>query len=146
MKCEIIVDVEHDEQVLIYTKKRDHISEKIKRFVEELGEREIIGYCEKEIAVIDVMNVTCFTVESGKLFAVTDDGRWQLKERLYQIEEILDADFVKLNQSCIANIKKISAFDASLSGTLTVKFKNGYRDFVSRRQMKTVKERLGLRL
>ena len=56
------------------------------------------------------------------------------------------SDFVKLNQSCIVNIKKIECFDASLGGALKVTLKNGYRDYVSRRQLKAVKERLGLKI
>ena len=33
----------------------------------------------------------------------------------------------------------------TLGGSLTVVLKNGYRDYVSRRQLKAVKERMGLR-
>ena len=56
----------------------------------------------------------------------------------------LGTDFIKINQSCIANIRQIQRFDTSFSGTLRVIFKNGYTDYVSRRQLKAVKERLGL--
>ncbi len=145
MRCEIIVDKEVDECVLIYAKEHCTTADKIKAFVDALEKYEIIGYCGKEMWVIDPAEVTCFVIEDGKVIAITDRDRWQLRERLYQIEEVLDNDFVKLNQSCIANIKKIKAFDATLSGSLTVKFKNGYRDYVSRRQMKEVKERIGLK-
>ena len=61
-----------------------------------------------------------------------------------QLEEMLDDSFVKINQSCIANIKKIDRFKATVGGSLTVIFKNGHIDYVSRRNLKNVKERLGL--
>ena len=86
----------------------------------------------------------CFSVEDNRVYAVTEKEKLQLKIRLYQVEEMADKGFVKINQSCVANIRHIKRFDASVSGTLRVVFKNGYTDYVSRRQLKTVKERLGL--
>ena len=67
-----------------------------------------------------------------------------LKERLYSLEEKLPETFVRINQSCLANIKKMDRFDTTISGTLKIQFKNGHMDYVSRRQLKTVKERIGI--
>ena len=61
-----------------------------------------------------------------------------------ELEEKLPLDFVKINQSCLANIKKIERFSASVGGSLKVIFKNGHTDYVSRRQLRTVKEKLGI--
>ena len=80
----------------------------------------------------------------NKVCAVLKDETYQLKERLYTLEEKLPQVFVKINQSCIANIEKIGRFDASISGTLKLTFKNGWTDYVSRRQLKSIKERLGI--
>ena len=78
------------------------------------------------------------------MYALTENEKFKIKSRLYQLEEKLDNNFVKINQSCIANIKKIDRFKATVGGSLTVVFENGYVDFVSRRKLKNVKERLGL--
>ena len=67
-----------------------------------------------------------------------------IKNRLYQIEEIVDSNFIKINQSCIANINQIKKFDATLGASLLVIFKNGHSDYISRRELKNVKRRLGL--
>ena len=88
--------------------------------------------------------VFCFIVENSKVYAICDDKKYLLKLRLYNIEQTLDKDFIKINQSSIANINKIQKFDASIGGTLKVIFKNGYTDYVPRRNIKHVKERLGL--
>ena len=53
-------------------------------------------------------------------------------------------NFIKINKSCIANLKKIKRFDASFGGAMQVTFKNGHTDFVSRRNLKNVKERMGI--
>ncbi len=145
MKCEIIIDKKHDEGVFIYINEPNENAEKIKKFIEDLDSVKLIGYSDKEAKIINFSDVVAFITEESKVFAITDNSRWQLKERLYQIEELADGNFVKLNQSCIGNINKILFFDASISGSLIVNFKNGYREYISRRQMKTVKERLGMK-
>ncbi|MBQ7292304.1 MAG: LytTR family transcriptional regulator [Clostridia bacterium] len=142
MKCQTIVDAEREEEVLIYVHKKSELSDKIEAFVNEAS-TELIGYGEKTAVKLELGDVFCFTVEDGKVYALTENEKYRLKQRLYLLEEMLDKSFVKINQSCIANIRKIQKFDASLAGTLTVIFKNGYRDYVSRRQLKTVKERIG---
>jgi DNA-binding LytR/AlgR family response regulator len=83
------------------------------------------------------------TVEDKKIFAYLDKEKLQIKKRLYEIEEILGKGFVKINQSCLVNISKIERFDASFAGAMMVTLKNGYKDYVSRRQLRIVKERIG---
>ena len=87
----------------------------------------------------------CFFIEGKRLYASLDRGNALIKRRLYEIENILDNDFIKINQSTIANVKKIERFSVSFGAALTVHFKNGKRDYVSRRQVKAVKERLGIK-
>ena len=142
MKLEIITDENCEEKIVIYQHNENPLTEKIKQLVEET--EEIIGYKEKEILKLNPYDVFCVTVMENKVCAVLKDETYQLKERLYTLEEKLPQVFIKINQSCIANIEKIERFDASISGTLKLTFKNGWTDYVSRRQLKSIKERLGI--
>lgn len=142
MKCEIIIDESKEEKVIIYAHKKTKLTDSIEQLILE-DSLEIIGYKERELTQLNTADIYCFTVEDNKIFALTENDKFSLKLRLYKIEENLPESFVKINQSCIANIKKIEKFDTSISGSLKVIFKNGYIDFVSRRQLKKVKERLG---
>ncbi len=143
MKCTLIITDEHEEEVVIYARERTKLTNDIEVLV--CGSvPELIGYKENEVVKLNSDLISCFTVEGNKVYALTDSEKLQIKLRLYQLEEILPDTFVKINQSCIANIRKIERFDTSVSGTLLIKFKNGYKDYVSRRQMKAVKERFGL--
>lgn len=143
MKCTLIITDEHQEEVVIYARERTKLTDDIEALV--IGSvTEIIGYGENQAIRLRTDEVTCFMVEDSKVYALTDKEKYQLKQRLYQLEEMLPDNFVKINQSCIANIRQIKKFDTSVSGTLVINFKNGYKDYVSRRQMKTVKERFGL--
>ena len=143
MKCKTIIDKNREEEVIIFAHERNETVESIERIVSST-QLELIGYSGKSAVKLEWSEVYCFSVEDNRVYAVTEKEKLQLKLRLYQVEEMADKGFVKINQSCVANIKHIKRFDASVSGTLRVIFKNGYTEYVSRRQLKTVKERLGL--
>ncbi|MBQ3497749.1 MAG: LytTR family transcriptional regulator [Clostridia bacterium] len=143
MKCKTVIDKNREEEVIIYAHERNETVESIERIVSST-QLELIGYSGKSAVRLKQAEVYCFTVEDNKVYAITECEKLQVKLRLYQIEDIADDSFVKINQSCIANVSQIKRFDASVSGTLRVMFKNGYTDYVSRRQLKPVKERLGL--
>lgn len=143
MKCEIIIDPLQEEKVVIYAKENNSQIEDIKRFAEN-STSEILGYENHEIVKINPLDIHCVTILENKVYAICDNDRYILKDRLYSLEEKLPNTFVKINQSCLANIKKMERFDTSISGTLKIKFKNGHIDYVSRRQLKVIKERLGI--
>lgn len=143
MKCTTIISKAREEEVLIYAHEKTDLISEIERIVLS-SSIEIIGYSNKNIIKLNLNEIYCFAIEANKIFAYTKEEKFQLKQRLYEIESAIDEKFVKINQSCIININKIERFNASIAGTLLVILKNGYKDYVSRRQMKSVKERIGL--
>ena len=143
MKISVFIDKNREEEIAIYTHEETELIKQIKALVNDFSS-QITGFKDSEIFQLKANDIYCFTVENNKVFAITEKDKFVLKNRLYSIEQDLSSDFIKINKSCIANIKKIDRFDASISGTLIVKFKNGYTDYVSRRSVKAVKERLCL--
>lgn len=143
MKCSIIVDPSCEERVEIYTRAHSPEAEAIRRFAEE-QRQPLLGYRDREATPLAVDDVTCLIAEDDRTYALVGNERWQLKSRLYQLEQQYP-QFVRINQSCLANLRQAQRFDASIGGALLIFFKNGYRDYVSRRQLKFVKERLGLK-
>ena len=141
MKCRIFIDKNREEEVQIFVHERNALSEKIKELCQNDG-LEIFGKKDRTTYRINMQEVVCFVSENNKVFAVTDMEKYEIDKRIYELEAECPETFVKINQSCIANISKIKSFDAKISGTLLVNFKNGYCDYVSRRQLKNVKERL----
>ena len=131
------------EEVIVYSKEETQIVNRIREIAEGCT-LNLIGYIENEKVILDIDSVYCFIVENSKVYALTHDKRYKLRSRLYQIEETLPDYFLKLNQSCVANINFIDRFSATISTSLIVRFKNGYEEYISRRQLKTVKERMGL--
>ena len=145
MKCTTVIDKNREEEVLIFLHERREISDRIEELLSEDG-RELIGYGEGCAVKLTVRDIFSVSVEDGKTYVTTERDRLQMRQRLYVLEELLGGDFVKINQSCLVRVKVIERFDASVGGSLMVTLKNGYKDYVSRRQLKTVKERIGLKL
>ncbi len=143
MKLTVFINKELEEEIVVYAHEKTKLVEAIEQLMTD-DANPIIGYKEKEAVNLKPSDIHCLIVEENKVFALTDSEKLQLKSRLYKIEERLPKSFVKINQSAVANIEKMERFSTSLSGTLMVRFKNGYNDYVSRRNLKNVKERLGL--
>lgn len=141
MKLSIIIDEKQEEEIVIRARRENDLVKKIRHLVEE-EPAELLGYNGQEIFRLNRDEICCFVSESNGVFAITEGKRLKVKQRLYQLEETLDG-FIKINQSCLANISKIEKFEATPFGALTVIFKGGYRDFVSRRNLKNIKERFG---
>ena len=142
MKLNVFVDKTQDERIDIYLKERRQIVDDIEKLISE--ESELLCHKNGEVYRLSFSEIVLFSVENEKVAVFTENDKFFIRERLYMIEEKMPSAFIKLNQSAIGNIKKIRKFDCSVSGTLKVTFTNGLTDFVSRRQVKAVKERLGL--
>ena len=146
MKYTLHIDPECDEEIIVNAHKKNELIDAIEQLIksERAHTALLIGYLGDDIVNIDLSEVYCFYIENKRLYASLKRGNALIKRRLYEIEEMLDDGFIKINQSSIANLKLIDRFSVSFGATLTVHFKNGRKDYVSRRQMKTVKERIGI--
>ena len=143
MKYKLIIDETKEEEIIIIAHKKKEIFDEIERLI--LNENDnLIGYLEDEIVILSFSDIVCFISENNKVYGLVENKKYLIKKRLYQIEELIDNNFIKINQSCIANIKYIKKFQTSFNGSLQVIFKNNYKDYVSRREMKKVKERIGI--
>ena len=144
MRVTVVIDESLDEEVIIHIKKENEIVERIRAIVKG-DESELVGYNGNDIVRIKPEDASAFIVEDSRVYAIFAGKRLRLKSRLYEIEGILPESFIRINQSCIVNISMIKKFTVSIGASLMVELKCGYRDFVSRRQVKKVKERLGIK-
>lgn len=142
MKITTIIDPDREEEIRIYAHRESSLTRAVRQLVEQ--EVQLIGYRDQEAVRLDTEAVRGFTVEGGTVYAVTSDGRYRVRRRLYQLEEALPSHFIRINQSCLVNVHHIRRFDTSLSCTLRVVMDTGFSDYVSRRNLKKVKEVIGL--
>lgn len=143
MKCTVIIDPSQEEQVVIHAHCRTSLVDTIEQLIAQ-NEQELLGRNDDEILRLSPEEVHCFVAENNKVYALTQTNRYAVSLRLYQLEERFSAQLIRINQSCLANPLHIERFRASLGGALLVCFKNGHSEYVSRRNIKSVKERLGI--
>ena len=143
MKFTVILTSEREDEVIVYAKEKNSLVKSIEDLVNG-ADNYFTVQNERGIKRITEKEAYCFYIEDKKVYVLTEKEKLLLKMRLYSIEEKLSEDFIKINQSTVINIKKIQRFDVSVTGTLKVVLKNGYTDYVSRRRIKNVKERLVL--
>ncbi len=144
MKIRLTVDENEEERIEIFSHKRSELVRQIEQLVESY-EITVTGYGENEILPLKKENIFRVFVENNKVYASTDSGKYRLKLRLYEIEEMLGEAFLKVNQSSLVNRKHIKKFSSSFGGSLKVELTNGETDFISRRQTKYVLKRMGIK-
>ena len=143
MKFQLIIDEESEELITARVKKGNDLTAKIETLVKEYaGESKIVGFTEDETIILELQEIECVTVIDNKIWAITENGKFLIKSRLYEVEKILPFSFIKINKSSVANINKIKKFISTYSGSVNVEFKSGYTDYVSRRCLTQVKRRL----
>ena len=105
---------------------------------------EIIGFLPNgSFKLLNLQEVNCFTIIGGKLYAKSDNEKYEIKKRLYEIEGCLPKQFQKISQSCIVNLMRVIKFELFFNGSLACKFADD-SEYVSRRYIKNLKERLGI--
>ena len=148
MKFKLIIDKEQPESVLVTAHAPSELTRQIEELVrQQANDDRLCGYNEEkdEFCMLPLPRIQCITVRSGKTFAIDADGcQYRLKQRLYELEAILPAYFIRINKSAIANEKALDRFAATYSGAVDAVFQCGYREYVSRRCFSQIKRRFGL--
>ena len=83
---------------------------------------------------------------TGDVSAQTENQIYAVHLRLYELEERLDTTrFVRISNSEIINLDRVTAIDLSLAGTIRMTLEGAVHAYVSRRYVKKIKDTLNLR-
>lgn len=146
MKIEIKIDETcREPKVTVST---DRVSDEVNRIIKLLSSETpevITGFHGDEVKIIDQRDIIRIYAANSRVYAVTEDGEYTLRLRLYEVEERIDkSSFVRISVSEIINLKKAKCFDLSLAGTIRVQLSGGTSSYVSRRYVKKIKSVLGI--
>lgn len=146
MKFTMIIDKTKDEEILATVHAPSELTEKIRQLVQEYtGTDRVAAFLDDDITMLSFDKIACISVIDGKTYAVDSKGkRYRLKQRLYELEQMLPAYFIRINKSAIANEQLIERFAANFSGAVDAVFRGGYREYVSRRCFAQIKRRYHL--
>lgn len=144
MKVELNIDEKFKE--ILVTISTDKINDEVQELVNYIEYKEdyLAGIADDQVCVLDISDIIRVFVEDRKVFVVTTKGKFVVRKKLYEMNNLLTKDFVKISQSEIANIKFIKNLDLSIRGTIVIVYKNSDISYVSRRLLKDFKTKLGL--
>lgn len=146
MKFKLIVDKTKEETVVATVHGPSQLTQQIEQMVlEYTGADWVSAYTEDDSKRLAFGDIVCITVREGKTYAIDRKGKeYRLKQRLYELEAILPATFIRINKSALANETYLERFAATYSGAVDAVFRGGYREYVSRRCFAQIKRRYGL--
>lgn len=146
MQIEIKMD-EHcrEPKVIILT---DRMTDEVSGIIRKLSEdvpKMLVGFRKENAQILEQASIIRAYAASGRVCAVTDEGEYNIRLRLYELEERLDrGSFVRISNSEIINLRRVKGFDLSFSGTICVTLDNGTTTYVSRRYVAKIKQVLGI--
>ncbi len=139
---------EEDEIIVKVKDLTDDTMNLLKR-LKEGGEREttdsIAGYKGESIVMLPVSDIYYFDAVDNKVFAYTKDRNYEVKKKLFEIEEeYANASYIRISKNAIVNIRKIERLVPEFNGRLEAKLKNGESIIISRGYVPLLKRKLGI--
>lgn len=105
----------------------------------------LLGFREGEAVPLTAAEIFRFYGEDKAVLAQTKTGTYTVRQRLYELEQQFSAHrFARISHSEIVNLKKVTALDLTLTGTIRVTLSDGTVCWASRRYVRRIKEVLGL--
>jgi len=144
LKVSLNIDSDFEEtKVTIHCKEMDSSIQEILDFLKGRETEFIVGKDGAMQHILKPEEIHYFHTEDEAVFAVTENGAFKLKEKLYELEAMLPSNkFIRLSKSVIANLHELSRFEASFNGTLCVHFKSGAKEYVTRTYVNSIKDAL----
>ena len=147
MKVEVHIDPALDEPVIVLrapmpTAEVEELAQKLR---EAALPQPFTVYTEREAVRVSRSVVLRFYAEDKGVFCQTGKGIFTVRQRLYELEEALaGTKFVRVSNSEIVNLDRVTALDLTLAGTIKMTLEGGTVCWVSRRYVKKIKQALGL--
>lgn len=144
MKVSIELDPQMDEPEMIIRAPR--LTEDVARLQQLILEQKMTPltfYKDRSEYFVDVSEILFFETDGEKIYGHTREEAYEVRQKLYELEEILPIAFCRISKSIIVNTKQIYSIEKSFSGTSTVNFYQTHKQVhVSRHYYQLLKERL----
>lgn len=102
----------------------------------------IDGYTATEIRMLKLDDIYTIYTENNKVYFQTDEEEFESKRKLYELEDLLETSFVKVNKSTLVNLSKILSIQMGIVSTPQLILDNDALIHVSRKYFKLLKAKL----
>jgi len=147
IRIELVNDLAEDE-VLIRCGRVDDTIQRIHQYILEqsLTNAKITFYKQNQEFYFPMEDVLFFETEGDHIYAHTANDSYQIKYRLYELEQILPRCFVRAAKSTIVNIIQVYSITRNLTASSLVQFINSHKQvYVSRYYYQELRQRLSER-
>lgn len=122
----------------------DNISKAINILESEDSNEMLAVKKGSDITLLEFKDIYMLRVEEKQVKVYTQSSTYLIKKPLYQVEETLTSNFVRISKTTIVNLKKIERVAPSLRGMMFIELKNGLKDNISRKYLPDFKHALDL--
>lgn len=145
MKVKIQVDPTISEEYAEFHVRE--ITDNVSRFAEiiEKSNSVLTGTDEFERTII-IKPDDIVAVHADKKWCriLTETAEYSCRKRLYELEQDLGPEFMRISKSILVCVRKIDSVEAVFNGMLLLHMKNGSREYVSRTYLPNLKNYLGI--
>lgn len=134
-----------EEEIIIRCKKISPYIEEIQNTIFDIISscQSLCFYKDESEYYLSIDDIVFFETTENKISAHTTDQIYFVKYRLYELEEKLPRNFLRISKSTIVNINKIFSITHTLTSPNIIQFYNSHKQvYVSRFYFKTLKNRL----
>ena len=144
MKVTITKDIESGTAVEIHCREVTSETERLERYISRFDER-LQATSEGNTYNVQIDEILYIESVDKKTFLYTTGHVLQTEKRLYELEELLDEKtFCRASKSGIVNLNKITKLKPEVTRNILATLTNGEVIVISRRNVKALKELIGL--
>ena len=104
----------------------------------------LIAYIGNEIHKVDPPDILYIESVDNKTFLYCEENVYESRQKLYELEEIMSNDFLRISKSVIVNLSKVKSLIPSMSGRLDAILSSGERVVISRQYVGNLKKNFGI--
>ena len=142
MNIEIKVDEKYNEsKIIIYTNKMDEEITNIIDSISSINQKTLKAVKDDKMYILNQKDIETVYSENGKVYVRSNHELYTIKNRLYELESILDKKcFTRISNSEIVNFNLVENIDFKILGTIVINFISGNKSYASRRYIPKIKE------
>lgn len=144
IRIELDSEIKENEVVIRCNELKEEII-KIQKIISELidEKKEMVFYKDNTEYYVSIDEILFFETEENSIYAHVLNNVYQVKYKLYELEEILPRNFVRISKSTIVNIDHIYSITRNITSYSLVEFKGTHKKvYASRFYYKVLKLKL----
>ena len=143
MKVKIEISENEAPEIVIKCREINDEVLRIQSLLAGQGSSEMPLYIGEDEYYVPRREILFFETSCGKVYAHTKDKMLLSEYKLFEIEEMMGAAFIRVSKSTVVNVMQISSLHKDITGSGEIRFKNTHKTtYFSRGYAKILKCRI----